>query len=147
MGLFSLIPDKKAKKRRTVIIGCGSFGAALAEDLSACGCDVVVIDKDREAFRRLSAKYSGAALCGDGVDLETLNCSGIRTADTLIAATDDDNINVMAAQLGQQQMPGGRVIARVSDDSKECIYNALGIEAFRPAELSADAIEKKLAPV
>ena len=146
MGLFSRIYGNKQKKH-TIIIGCGRFGAALAGSLSAEGQDVIVIDKDKDAFKRLSADYSGSAVHGDGTAIETLNCSGIGCADTLIAATDDDNINVMAAQLAQHEMSCGRVIARVSDDSKECIYSALGIETFRPAQISAGAVEKMLSPI
>ena len=47
------------------IIGCGRLGSILASDLSQQGHEVVVIDRDKSAFARLSEEFSGFSLVGD----------------------------------------------------------------------------------
>ena len=52
---------------RMVIIGCGRIGSVLANHFSEAGHDVVVLDRDQEAFRRLSEKFPGERRVGNGL--------------------------------------------------------------------------------
>ena len=43
-----------------IVVGCGRVGSTVASELVARGHDVVVIDRRREAFRRLGITTSPA---------------------------------------------------------------------------------------
>lgn len=50
---------KKSVTYRIVIIGCGRLGANLADCLYDEGKEVIVVDKEETAFRKLSSSYGG----------------------------------------------------------------------------------------
>ena len=51
-----------------IIVGCGRVGSTLALELSESGHDVVVIDRNANAFRRLGDNFKGRTLKGIGFD-------------------------------------------------------------------------------
>ena len=63
------------KEDYTIIIGCGRLGANLANALSDEGENVLIIDQDRDSFRRLSSSYGGLSVVADGTDLDALQRS------------------------------------------------------------------------
>ena len=52
---------------RVMIIGCGRVGSVLANRLDEEGHQVVVLDRNQQAFRRLSEKFSGERMVGNGL--------------------------------------------------------------------------------
>ena len=54
-----------------VVVGCGRVGSELAMQLSEEGHSVVVVDKNRDAFRRLQ-RFHGKTLVGSGFDRDVL---------------------------------------------------------------------------
>ncbi len=128
----------------TIIVGCGRLGANLANKLSEEGESVSIIDKDRDAFRKLSPSYSGIALTGDATDLGVLRDADIQNATAVVSVTNYDNTNIMVAQLAKKMFGIGRVIARLYDTERECVYQELGINTISPAVLSIKEIDKLL---
>ncbi len=56
-------------RRKTVIIaGCSRFGASLAGEVSEHGNNVIVVEKDGGAFRKLPANFSGFQIVGNVLD-------------------------------------------------------------------------------
>ena len=51
---------------RVIIMGCGRTGSLLANQLDEAGHHVLVMDRDQQAFRRLSEKFSGERRVGNG---------------------------------------------------------------------------------
>ena len=141
---MSLFKDKK-RAPYTLIVGCGRLGAGLADTLSEEGEDVLILDRDKSAFRKLSSSFGGLTLEGEGTDLDVLKEAGIGRADTVIAVTDSDNVNILIAQLAREVFSVGRVITRLYDPERECVYRELGIDTICPALLSANEIDKLLA--
>lgn len=72
---------------RVVIMGCGRVGAALAIELDAAGCDVVVIDRDPESFDRLPVGFAGRTVTGAGFDRGVLEKAGTREATAFAAVS------------------------------------------------------------
>lgn len=132
---------KKTSSSLTIIIGCGKLGASIANKISDDGGDVLILDKDREAFRRLSPFYGGMAMTGDALDLDKLKEIQIQKAATLLVVTNDDNTNNMVAQLAVHLFSIQHVIARVVDKDKETIFNENGIQTFCPVSLSIERID------
>lgn len=132
----------KKRKNYTIIIGCGRLGANLADSLSNSGENVLVIDENKDNFKRLSSNFGGLTLTGDGTDLNKLVEANIKDATTVIAVTDDDNTNIMVAQLAKELFETKQIIARIYDPECESIYNNLGINTICPSTLSSIEISK-----
>lgn len=122
-----------------IIIGCGRLGSMLANQLSSLGSSVVVIDREESAFGNLSTEFSGFLVTGDAAELDVLRRARIDRADCLLAITQYDNVNLMVAQVAQTIFQVTKVIARVSNPSREGVYDQFGIETICPTTLSAEA--------
>ncbi len=127
-----------------IIIGCGRLGANLANTLSDEGFDVLIIDRDKDAFRKLSPSFGGLTLNADGTDYDVLKEAGIQQANAVIIVTNNDNTNIMLAQIAREIFKVERVIARLYDPERDCIYREFGIDTICPAILSAKEIDKLL---
>ena len=118
------------------VTGCGKIGAATADRLFEMGHDVVVIDHDEKNFENLSDSFGGLTVCGVPIDTDVLIKSGIRDCDALCAASNDDNTNLMVAQLAKTVFGIENVIVRVSNQEKEALYSSLGYTTICPTNLS-----------
>ncbi|MPN32244.1 Glutathione-regulated potassium-efflux system protein KefC [bioreactor metagenome] len=136
--------DKQGHKDYTIIIGCGRLGANLANTLSDEGGDVLIIDKEKDSFRKLSSSFGGLTITGDATDFDVLQEAQIEKASVLVAVTNNDNTNIMAAQIAREMYQINRVIARLYDMDRACVYQELRINTICPAILSAKEIDKIL---
>lgn len=136
--------DKKKKNPYTIIIGCGRLGANLANTLSNEGENVLIMDENRNSFRRLAPNFGGLSVVANGTDLDKLREAKIENASAVVAVTNDDNTNIMVAQITRELFGVERVIARLYDPESEEVYRKLGISTICPAVLSAKEIDKIL---
>lgn len=141
---MELFMGKKTVENYTIVIGSGRLGVTLANTLSDKGGNVTIIDKNNDAFRKLSPSFGGLSLTGDATDLDVLQEAQIGKASVVVAVTDNDNINIMAAQIARELFRVQRVIARLYDPDRECVYREFGIDTICPAVLSAREINKLL---
>jgi len=118
-----------------MIIGCGRVGAVLANRLDEGGHEVVVLDRNQQAFRRLSEKFSGERIVGNGLVEEFVRPTLEKKTDMLFAMTDKDNINLMIAQRVKLNFRPGKVIAVVHDSILAGIYKELGVQTVCPTDL------------
>lgn len=127
-----------------VIVGCGRLGSYLANRLSRDGHSVVVIDSREAALDNLNDDFSGFRLEGDATEFTVLKEAKTAQADLLIAATREDNLNVMVAQIAQKIFHVPRVMARVFDPRTEEIYRAMGIKTVNPTSLAGHELMKSM---
>lgn len=127
-----------------IIVGCGRVGARVATLLSEEGHNVVVIDKNGSAFKRLGTTFNGVTLVGSGFELDILKEAGIEKADAFCSLTNGDNTNIMASQVAKKIFRVPRVIARVYDSARANIYESLGLEILSGTVLFAAMIRDKL---
>ncbi|MCC2817474.1 TrkA family potassium uptake protein [Lachnoclostridium pacaense] len=130
------------RKKTIIIAGCSRFGAGLAGELSEHGDDVIIIDMDNDAFRKLPPNFSGFQIVGNVTDPDLLEDAGIENASVVVAATDDDNINCMLAQMARRIYDVGEVFARLNDTDKEHLIGGLNIKAIYPARLSIEKFKE-----
>ena len=123
-----------------VIVGCGRVGAALAEAFDNAGHEVVVLDTSTRAFDRLSEEFKGQAIRGDGTDEDVLRKAGVDGADVLLAFTEGDNRNVMAAQVAMEKFSVGKTIAKINDPVRAAAYAELGIATVCRTTMLTDAV-------
>jgi trk system potassium uptake protein TrkA len=128
----------------TIIVGCGRLGANLANRLSEEDASVLIIDSNPDAFRKLSPAYSGLTMVGDATSLDVLQDSEIENATAVVSVTNNDNTNIMVAQIAKELFGIEHVIARLFDPERECVYQEFGIDTISPAVLSMKEIDKLL---
>lgn len=129
---------------RIVILGCGRAGAYLAQKLVVEDHRVTVVDKDSAAFARLGPDFAGELVVGKGIDEDVLRRAGIERADAFVAVTNDDNTNIMAAQVVREIFGVQRVICRIYDPLREEIYRTMGLETVCPTILGVAKIREAL---
>ena len=78
-----------------LIVGDGKVGYTLAEDLSAEGHDVTIVDSDPEALDRAGDALDVLCVHGNGASVRTLLEAGAETADVLISVVASDEINMI----------------------------------------------------
>ena len=125
---------------RIIIIGCGRVGAATATRLDQRGDHVTVIDIDARAFERLPSGYSGITIRGNGGDEDVLRGAEAEMAEIVMALTEGDNRNVMAAQLAKHVFGVPRVIAKINDPLRAEAYRTLGLETICRTSILSEAL-------
>jgi len=125
---------------RVIIIGCGRVGARVAAELDTRGEHVTVIDINPRAFSRLPPGFGGESARGNGTDEDTLRSAGAEQADIVMALTEGDNRNALAAQLAKHTFGVPRVIAKVNDPLRGEAYRALGVEIICRTIILGDAL-------
>lgn len=127
-----------------IIIGCGRLGAQLAIDWSQEGHEITIVDVRPRAFSRLPQDLRATVILGTGIDEDVLRNAGIEDAGAFIAVTDNDNTNIMSAQLAQKVFGIRNVILRVYDPVRAAIYERLGMTVICTTSLVAGIIEDSL---
>jgi trk system potassium uptake protein TrkA len=125
---------------RVIIIGCGRVGAMTAAKLDERGDHVTVIDLNQRAFERLPSTYGGITIRGNGTDEDVLRGAEAEMADVVMALTEGDNRNVMAAQLAKHTFDVPRVIAKINDPLRASAYRTLGLETMCRTVILSDAL-------
>lgn len=115
---------------KIIIVGCGRLGSGLAQDLFLEGHDVTVISSQCEQFKRLDKVFNGQVICGIEFDRGVLESANITEADSLISCTESDETNALVARIARNTYRVPKVIARLYDQRKVDIYNALGIQVI-----------------
>jgi len=97
-----------------IVVGDGQVGYTLAEYLSRDGHDVTIVDKNRHALQKASETLDVLCVMGSGANLRTLVEAGAETADIIIAATTNDEMNMVCC-LAAKQLGARYTIARIRD--------------------------------
>ena len=80
---------------KIIIAGDGKVGSTLTRQLSAEGCDVTLIDIDPKVLESSEERYDVIAIQGNAASMDVLEQAGVMEADLLIAATDEDEVNML----------------------------------------------------
>ena len=128
-----------------VVVGCGRVGSELATQLSDEGHDVVIIDRNRDAFRRL-VRFHGKTLVGSGFDREILRDAEASRADALAAVTSGDNSNILCARIARDHFGIANVVARIYDPNRAFIYQKLGIPTVATSSWTTAQVKRWMVP-
>ncbi len=127
-------------------MGCGRVGSLLAIELDGTGHDVVVVDQDPDAFRRLGTGFGGSTVTGVGFDWDTLMEAGVEHTDAFVAVSSGDNSNIVSARVARENFGVGNVVARIYDPRRAEIYQRLGIPTVATVRWTADRVLRRLMP-
>ena len=132
------IKKRSILKNKTIIIGCGRLGSSMANKCSLEGKNIIVLDKDADAFDRLSDTFGGYTMTGDVTDLTFLEEAHITTAKEIILTTGDDNVNLFLAHVARKIYDVPEIYVRLDNPENEVLLKGMAIKAIFPFELSFD---------
>ena len=102
--------------------------------------DVVILDCDKSAFRKLPYSYGGLTLTASATDIEKFKTMELDKATVFIAVTNHDCVNICAAQIAKKLFHIPKVVARIYDEQKLDLVEKMNIDAICPSELSEKEI-------
>jgi NhaP-type Na+/H+ or K+/H+ antiporter len=143
-GLARYIAEKlDVIPMRVIIVGGGQVGRALAARLEDRGENVVIIEQEEASVER--ARNEGYAVeIGDGTDTDMLRSAGADNAKTVVAATGDDDANLLVSQLASSKFGVDRVIARANNPDNVEAFEDLGVRTISSAMATAWAIDNQI---
>lgn len=126
-----------------LIVGCGRVGIRLAQSMEYLGHDVAVVEENTLYLERLAEgtpPFTGLMVRGVPIDEDILRSAGIENCDAVATVTQDDNVNLMVAQMALEVFHVKNVIARVTDPyTKEIYSEQFGMRTVCGTNLTAQA--------
>jgi trk system potassium uptake protein TrkA len=123
-----------------VIAGAGAVGTFLAEDLAASGHDVLLIEKNPAGIERMPNNPAVRMIAADACEVDVLQGAELQKADVCVAATGDDEDNLVISLIAKQEFAVPRVIARVNHPKNHWLFTeswGVDIAVSTPHVLSA----------
>ncbi len=119
---------------KVLIVGAGRLGTQIAQVLTATGDDVSLIDIDDDRIAELEGHISARLVAGDACEPTVLEDAGALTTDLLVAATGDDEDNLVISLLAKRQFAVPRVAARINDTDNGWLFDHhWGVDVAVPA--------------
>ena len=98
---------------KIIIVGAGEVGFHIASHLALENKDVVVLDKDPDAIRRVSDNLDVQVVTGSGSSPVVLEEAGIQNAEIILAVTNSDETNLVACLVANMISPSTKKLARI----------------------------------
>ena len=132
-----------------IIAGDGKVGSLLTRQLTAEGHDVTVIDCNATVLQASVERYDVISVHGNCASMGVLQQAGVKDADLLIAATSEDEVNLLCCTTAHALNPKLHTIARIRNpEYTEQIYrmrNVFGLSmVINPENQAATEIERLL---
>ncbi|HVF31886.1 MAG TPA: TrkA family potassium uptake protein [Acidimicrobiales bacterium] len=127
-----------------IVLGCGRIGSRLAAILEQEDHTVAVVDRERDAFRRLPERFTGRAVLGNVISQAVLEQADIQSASAVAAVTSGDNSNIVAARIARETYGIESVVARIKDPRRAEIYQRLGIPTVATVTWTVDQVRRRL---
>ncbi len=125
-----------------IVVGAGSFARELVQRLGEVW-DVAAVDTSAEALRRIAGERPVVTIEGDGTSRLVLEKAGVDRADAVVAATDDDDVNLEVCRIAAD-LHVRRIVALAADAQRMPEYRRIGAKAFSPHRLAAHQVELQL---
>ncbi|MGH9107453.1 MAG: potassium channel family protein [Acidimicrobiales bacterium] len=104
------------------IAGAGNVGTHLAAELHKSGYEVLLMEVDPDVAGRGSA-LDVKWMIRDACEVSALDAAGLSTTDVVVAATGDDEDNLVISLLAKQEFAVPRVVARVNHPKNHWLFN------------------------
>jgi trk/ktr system potassium uptake protein len=130
-----------------IIAGGGNVGRHLAVDLVERGHEVTLVEQDKRVLAKAQSAGSNVTLVlGDACELWVLERAQIQSADVMVAATGDDEDNLVISLLAKQEYSVPRVLARVNHPKNEWLFTEQwGVDAaVSPPHILTSLVEEAI---
>ena len=108
---------------KVAIAGGGNVGTSIASDLRQAGHNVLIIEQDLDLVARLRPTLDITWFEGDACEVSTLQRAGLADTDVVVAATGDDEDNLVVSLLAKMEFAVPRVVARVNHPKNQWLFN------------------------
>jgi trk system potassium uptake protein TrkA len=140
-----MLGRKRSAEENILILGLGGVGTYLAKRLVHEGYAVTAIEPDGSLIRHIDAYLDARLIQGSAMSIDCWREANAENIEVLIAVTDNDAVNMMAAMIADRfGIP--LKIARVRSmdfDSNDAVLNARDLKidlVIHPEELAAQEI-------
>ncbi|NNG02965.1 MAG: Trk system potassium transporter TrkA [Inquilinus sp.] len=134
---------EESEARRIVILGGGNIGLTLATDIeeSYPGVSARIIEHNRDRATEIAGRLNRiTVLHGDALDPEILEEANVHSAETVVAVTNDDEVNILSSLLAKRY-GAERVITLINSTTYNLLVGSLGIDAVvSPRSITASTI-------
>ena len=116
---------------RVTICGAGNVGRHLAHDLIERRHEVTLVEQEPAGLEKAKTQLSSEVtfVLGDACEPWVLEKADLSTSDALVAATGDDEDNLVVSLLAKQEFAVPRVVARVNHPKNYWLFNeAWGVD-------------------
>ncbi len=108
---------------RVAIAGAGAVGVFIANDLAAAGHEVLLLEQTEEVKERSQTTQGIEWIIADACEVNSLRQAELERCDVVVAATGDDEDNLVVSLLAKQEFGVPRVVARVNNPKNEWLFN------------------------
>lgn len=108
---------------RVTVAGAGNVGLFVANDLQANGHDVLLIEQNPAVVERAVTHDGVEFFVADACEVASLREARLDRCEVMIAATGDDEDNLVISLLSKQEFGVPRVIARVNHPQNEWLFS------------------------
>jgi trk system potassium uptake protein TrkA len=122
---------EEPEARRLIIVGGGNIGLHLAQALEAehRGIQVKLIEIDKRRAELVSqALQRSIVINGDALDVEVLAEANVRATETIIAVSNDDEVNILTSLLAKR-FGCQRSVTLINKTTYAPLLGTLGIDA------------------
>ncbi len=129
--------------RNVLILGAGKIGLKLAQELEESSPDTTIklieINKASATEAAQHLKRS-TILCGDVLDTQILIEANVSQTDSVIAVTNDNEVNILASLLAKRN-GAGQAITLINNPAYSALVRPLGIDAIiSPQDITISSI-------
>jgi len=108
---------------RVAIAGAGNVGTYIAGDLREAGHEVLLLEKNVDLVRKLRDTLDVEWVPADACEVASLQRAGLDRVDVMVAATGDDEDNLVISLLAKQEFAVPRVVARINHPKNQWLFN------------------------
>ena len=127
-----------------IVIGLGRFGAEVARQLSALGCEVLAMDTQADLVQEISSQITHAVV-GDATDKEVLRALGAGSFDCAIVAIGDDLSASVLATMNLQELGVPKIVCKAHDETHRKVLKKLGADrVVIPEQENASRLARSL---
>ncbi|MDO6459993.1 Trk system potassium transporter TrkA [Granulosicoccaceae sp. 1_MG-2023] len=121
---------------KIIVLGAGQVGSTVAQNLARENNDVTVVDTDSEVLSALSNTFDLRTIEGYASHPHVLKDAGAEDADMIVAATNADEVNMVACQIAYSMFHTPTKIARIRSQG----YLSEGAQLFKNDHIPVDVL-------
>ena len=134
---------EEKEARRVIIVGGGNIGLSLAEIVEEkyphVALKLIEINKERAEYVAQQLKRT-VVIHGDALDQEILEEANVKATETVIAVSNDDEVNILASLLAKR-FGSQRAVTLVNSTTYSPLIGTLGIDTVvSPREITVSTI-------
>ncbi len=121
---------------KIIVLGAGQVGSSVAQSLASEKNDITVVDTDAKVLENLKNTLDLGTVLGSGSHPEVLERAGAHDADMIVAATNADEVNMVACQIAYSMFRTPTKIARIRSQG----YLTQGAQLFKNDHIPVDVL-------